>query len=162
MSLRDEWLADPEQLTYAEWLRRHTVPPGLLTLQPPEVQRAERAKVERKPSAYKRKSRAKPGGRAPVHGSTHGWKRHRDAGEDPCADCVAGHEAEKARRAAEKRAQRAARGVKRRQAPRCGSPSGARKHRRDGEEVCPACRQAERDEWHNRKKKRPEQQEAAA
>ena len=159
MSLRDEWLADPEQLTYAEWTRRRSVPPGLLVLASPQVNAAERVKVERKPVAHKRKSRAKPGGRSRVHGSTHGWKRHREAGEDPCAVCVAGHEAEKARRAADKRAQRA---LKPRQPAQCGSPAKARKHRRDGEEVCEACRQAERDEWHNRKKKRPEQQEAAA
>lgn len=146
-SLRDQWLADPEPLSYVEWLRRRTVPPGLLNPPPPEQNARERELVERKPVAYKRKSRAKPGGQSRVHGSTHGWKRHREAGEDPCAECVTGHEAEKARRAADKRAARA---LKRREPPKCGTPSGARKHRRDDEDVCPACKQSERDEWHKR------------
>lgn len=145
MSLRDEWLADPEPGTFAEWLRRRTVPPTLLVLQTPEVNRQEREKVERKP----RKSRAKAGGKQPVHGSTHGRKRHLAAGEEVCAECVAGHEAEKERRAANKREWRRQQGAQRRQA-KCGTPYMARKHRERGEEVDEACKQSERDEWHKR------------
>jgi len=153
MSLRDEWLADPEPLTFAEWLRRRTVPPTLLTLQPPAVNRAERVKVERKQAerkTYKRKSRANPNGRELVHGSTQGWRRHRASGEDPCAECVAGHDAEKARRAADKRAKRRQAGLRERGPARCGTPYMARKHRERGEDVCDPCKKAERDEWRKR------------
>ena len=152
MSLRDEWLADPEPLPYVEWLRRRTVPRGLLVLQTPEVNRQEQAKVARKPSAYKRKSRASPNGRPLVHGTTQGRKRHIERGERVCAECVAGHEAEKARRAADKRAARAAAGAAPRVA-KCGTPYMARKHRERGETVDEECLQSERDEWHNRQNK---------
>lgn len=150
MSLRDEWLADPEPVPYVEWLRRRTVPAGLLTLQTPEVNRAEQEKAERKPSAYKRKSRANPNGRSPVHGSSHGFKRHVEAGEDPCEACVAGCQADKDRWAAAKREQRARAGAGPQRVAECGTPYMARKHRERGEVVCPACRQAERDEWRRR------------
>lgn len=142
MSLRDEWLADPEPLPYVEWLRRRTVPRGLLTLRTPEVAQAEQVKAEPK----KRKSRANPD-RQYVHGTTQGRRRHIQRGEDVCPECVAGHEEEKARHAAAKREKRAR---KRREPPKCGTPQKARQHRRDGEEVCEECKQSERDEWHRR------------
>lgn len=31
--------------------------------------------------------------RRPVHGTTQGYRRHRAAGEPPCADCYGGHTA---------------------------------------------------------------------
>lgn len=149
MSLRDEWLADPEPGSYTEWLRRRTVPAGLLTLPTPQAAAQERAKVHqrravtakpRKPRA----SRANPNGREQVHGSTHAWKRHKKAGEDPCAECVAGHEAEKARRAADKRAKRPSRRV-----AKCGTPYMARKHRERGED-CTECKAAQAAAWRKR------------
>lgn len=151
MSLRDEWLDDPEPLPYVEWLRRRTVPAGLLVLQTPEENQREVEKAERKPSAYKRKSRANPNGRQLVHGTTQGRRRHIERGEEVCAECQAGFEADKVRRAA---AKREARARKRREPPKCGTPQKARKHRRDGEPVCEPCKQSERDEWHNRQKEK--------
>lgn len=152
MSLRDEWLADPEPISFAEWRRRRTVPPTLIVLQTPEVNRQEREKVDARPKPKRqRKSRANPNGRPLVHGTTQGRKRHIERGEEVCAECVEGHEKEKARRAADKRAKRAAAGAVPRVA-KCGTPYMARKHRSLGQPVDEECLQAERDEWHSRQK----------
>lgn len=152
MSLRDQWLADPEPGTYSEWLRRRTVPPLLLVLQPAEVNAAERVKAASKPRprpSRPRKSRANPNGKPLVHGTTQGRKRHLDYGEEVCAECVVGHEKEKARRAADKRRMRADQGAKKRVA-KCGTPYMADKHRARGEVVDEECLQSERDEWRKR------------
>lgn len=103
MSLRDEWLADPTPLSYTEWLRQRTVPAGLLA-PPPQPEPAPVQAPARRTASYP--TGVNPNGNPLVHGSTRGWKRHQAAGEE-CAECEAGHEAEKARRAADKRALRA-------------------------------------------------------
>lgn len=149
MSLWREWLADPTPLSFVEWRRQRTVPPGLLNLPTPEADAQEREKVQRRKAGTgkPRKSRANPNGKPLVHGSTHAWKRHRAAGEDPCAECVVGHEKEKARRAEQKRAYRA-----RPRKAKCGTPYMARKHRERGED-CVECKASVRTEWHNRQEK---------
>lgn len=138
MSLHEQWLAEPTELSFAEWKRQLTVPAGLLQPQPVVVQRAERAKKAPPPRA-----------KAPrVHGTGWGWRQHKREGEEPCEECKEGKRAE----------DRAWKAKQPKKGPRkirpCGTATAARRHRRLGEPVDDACREAERKSWRDAARQR--------
>jgi len=102
-----------------------------------------------------------------IHGTGWGYKRHLRDGEQACAPCLEAKRAEwrikKQKTAPERAAKRAAERATK-LAP-CGTPAAARRHRYNGErpiDVCPACAEAERQDWKKRDVRRKARKDGAA